>query len=67
MLLCKLIQPFPCNDVHRLSLRHVFENVCVAYYVIVLRAAPNGSRFSRREASASERSGRLKAQVGRHG
>ena len=51
MLLCKLIQPFPCNDVHWLSLRRVFENVRIAYYVIVLRAAPNGSRFNRREAS----------------
>ena len=28
-------------------------------------ALPNGTRFSRREASASERSGRLKAHVGR--
>jgi hypothetical protein len=51
MLLCKLIQPFPCNDVHWLSLRRVFENVRIAYYVIVLRTAPNGSRFSRCEAN----------------
>ena len=28
-----------------------YINVCIAYYVIVLRAAPNGSRFNRREAS----------------
>ena len=51
MLLCKLIQPFPCNDVHWLSLRHVFENVRIAYYVLMLRTAPNSSRFSRREAN----------------
>jgi hypothetical protein len=43
------------------------SNVRFILRVLLWRSMPpNGPRFSRREASVSERSGRLKAHVGRH-